>query len=209
MDETLKTIITYVVTFAGGYLSRYVEPRAKLVHWFPGWVTFAVPLPAPAPGPAPKPALPAGPGPAPAAPAPSTVNVSTHTLTVQNVGWRPASRVEILHGQAPQLFRFVPQVNFTQGVTPAGEHVITIESLAPREWVALHVLTVGNFPPLRSVRSAEAPSTLVTTRQTFVISKARRRVFQVLLVLGTATAIYWLWRIATRLILPAWDFIWK
>jgi hypothetical protein len=55
-----------------------------------------------------------------------TVNVSTHTLTIQSVGWRPARRIEILHGQAPQLFRFVPQVNFTQGVTPAGEHVITI-----------------------------------------------------------------------------------
>jgi len=54
------------------------------------------------------------------------VNVSTHTLTIQNVGWRPASRIEILHGQTPQLFRFVPQVNFTQSVTPAGEHVITI-----------------------------------------------------------------------------------
>ena len=30
MDETLKTIITYVVTFVGGYLSRYIEPRARL-----------------------------------------------------------------------------------------------------------------------------------------------------------------------------------
>jgi len=143
MDETLKAIITYVVTFAGGYLSRYVEPRAKLVHWFPGWVTFAVPLPALAPGPAPRPALPPGPGAAPAAPAPGNVNVSTHTLTIQNVGWRPATRVEIVHGQAPQLFRFTPQINYTQGVTPSGEHVITIEALAPREWVALQVLTVG------------------------------------------------------------------
>jgi len=198
MDETLKAIITYVVTFAGGYLSRYVEPRAKLVHWFPGWVTFAVPLPAAASGAAPLPA-----------PAAGTVNVSTHTLTVQNVGWRPASRIEILHGQAPQLFRFVPQVNFTQGVTPAGEHVITIESLAPREWVALHVLTVGNFPPLRTVRSVEGLSTLVTTRQTFVISKVRRRVLETLIVLGAATAIYWVWRIASRALPRAWDFIWK
>ncbi|HKX02430.1 MAG TPA: hypothetical protein VJX71_08005 [Methylomirabilota bacterium] len=198
MDETLKAIITYVVTFAGGYLSRYVEPRAKLVHWFPGWVTFAVPLPAAASGAAPLPA-----------PAAGTVNVSTHTLTVQNVGWRPASRIEILHGQAPQLFRFVPQVNFTQGVTPAGEHVITIESLAPREWVALHVLTVGNFPPLRTVRSVEGPSTLVTTRQTFVISKVRRRVLETLIVLGAATAIYWFWRIASRALPPAWNFIWQ
>lgn len=195
MDETLKAIITYVVTFAGGYLSRYIEPRSKLVHWFPGWVTFVVPLPTPPPGAAPLP--------------PATVNVSTHTLTIQNVGWRPANQIEILHGQAPQLFRFVPQVNFTQGVTPAGEHVITIASLAPREWVALHVLTVGNFPPLRTVRSAGGPSTLVTTRQTFVISKARRRVYQVLLILGSATAIYWLWRIATRALPPVWDFIWK
>jgi hypothetical protein len=120
-----------------------------------------------------------------------------------------ARRIEILHGQAPQLFRFVPQVNFTQGVTPAGEHVITIGSLAPREAVALHVLTVGNFPPLRSVRSVEGPSTQVTTQQTFVISKVRRRVLWALIVLGAATAIYWLWRISSRALPPAWDFIWK
>lgn len=188
MDETLKAIITHVVTFAGGYLSRYVEPRSKLVHWFPGWVTFTVPLPPPATG---------------------NINVSTHTLTVQNVGWRTASRVEILHGQAPRLFHFIPQVNFTQGVTPSGDHVITIGALAPREWVALQVLSVGDFPPLLSVRSAEGPSSLVTTRQTLVISKARRRVFEVLLVLGAATAIYWLWRIATRALPLVWDFMWK
>ena len=196
MDETLKAVVTHVVTFAGGYLSRYIEPRARLVHWFPGWVTFAVPLPAAAAG-----AAPAGNA--------GNVNVSTHTLTVQNVGWRPASRVEILHGQPPQLFRFVPQVNFTQTVTPAGDHVITIESLAPREWVALHVLTVGAFPPLRSVRSTEGPSTLVTTRQTFVLSRARRIVQQALVVIGAATATYLLWRIAARALPLVWDFIWR
>src|SRR5882724_9700568 len=139
MDETLKAIITYVVTFVGGYLSRYIEPRAKLVHWFPGWVTFAVPLPQAQPAAAPQAHQPA---PAPA-PAPANVNVSTHTLTIQNTGWRPATQIEIVHGQAPQLFRFTPPINFAQGATPAGEHVITIGALAPREWVALHVLTVG------------------------------------------------------------------
>src|SRR5260370_41191743 len=105
-------------------------------------------------------------------------------------GGAPGGGMEILHGQPPQLFRFVPQVNFTQGVTPAGEHVITIESLAPREGVALHVLTVGSFRQLRSVRSAEVPSTQVTTRQTLVISKARRRRFHLVLLLRLLPAIY-------------------
>jgi hypothetical protein len=191
MDETFKQIITYVITFVGGYLSRYIEPRSRLVHWFPGWVTFAVPIPVAAGA------------------LPQTMNISTHTLTIQNVGWRPATQVEIVHGQSPQLFRFIPQINFTQGVTPSGEHVITIAALGPREWLALQVMTVGTFPPLRSVRSTEGPSTQVTTRQTFVISRRRRLTLQALLILGTATAIYWLWRIASRAIPPAWDFIWK
>src|SRR2546428_10131561 len=105
MDETLKQIITYLVTFVGGYLSRYLEPHAQLVHWFPGWVTFPVPLPAPAGA------------------AQQTMNVSSHALTIQNVGWRPATNVEIVHGQSPQLFRFIPQINFSQAQTPSGEHV--------------------------------------------------------------------------------------
>lgn len=211
MDETLKLIITHVVTFAGGYFSRYVEPRAKLVHWFPGWVTFTVPFPAATTDP--TPALPAGGGPGaappPPPPAPTTVNVSTHTLTVQNVGWRTATQVEIVHGQAPQLFRFTPAINYTHGPTPSGQHVITIGALAPREWVALQVLTVGNLPPLLSVRSAEGPSRLVTTRQTFVISNARRYVAQALVILGAATAIYWVGRITSRAIPPLWDFVWR
>src|SRR5437867_68180 len=140
MDETLKQIITYLVTFVGGYLSRYVEPRSHLVHWFPGWVTFSVPIPA-APGATPQ----------------NPLNVSTHSLTIQNTGWRPATQVEIVHDKTPQRFIFTPPINFSQATTPSGEHVIGITALAPREWVTLQVLTVGPFPALRSVRSTEGP----------------------------------------------------
>jgi hypothetical protein len=193
MDESLKVIVTYLVTFIGGYLSRYLEPRARLVHWFPGWVTFPVTPPA-----------------QPGTATPAVVNISTHTLTIQNIGWRPATRVEIVHGQAPQLFRLTPQMHYTVDLTPSGEHVIRIDALARREWVAIQVLTVASsFPPLRSVRSTEGPSTLVTTRQTFVISERRRLLLNSLLVLGTATAIYWLWRIVRRAIPPFWNFIWQ
>ena len=190
MDDTLKTIINYIFAFIFGYMSRYIEPRVRLVHWWPGFFTFALPLPNPAGG-------------------QQTVGVSTHALTIQNLGWRIANQVEIIHGQAPQLFRMQPQMNFTQALLPNGEHVITIRTLAPREWVTIQVLTVGPLPPLRVVRSNEGQSTQVTTQQTFVISRARRRVLQVLLILGLATAIYWVWRIATRAIPPFWEFIWR
>jgi hypothetical protein len=189
MDETFRLILTHVITFVGGYLSRYIEPRARLVHWFPGWVTFALPVPGAAP--------------------PQTLNVSTHALTIWNSGWRPATQVEILHGTAPQLFRFIPQINFTQGMTPAGEHVISIGALAPREWVTLQVLTVGPFPPLRSVRSTEGPSRQVTTRQTLASPPLRRRVLQGLALLGLATALYWAWRIMSRVLPSVVDFLSK
>lgn len=189
MDLTLQTILTNVIAFIFGYLSRYIEPRARLVHWFPGFFTFQVPVPNPAAG------------------QPPTLNISTHALTIQNLGWRTANQIEIIHGQAPQLFRMQPQLNFTQTTLPNGEHVITIPTLARREWVTIQVLTVGTLPPLRVVRSHEGQSTHVTTQQTFVISRARRRVLQVLLILGLVTAIYWTWRIASRVIPPFWEFV--
>lgn len=43
-----------------------------------------------------------------------------------------------MHKQRPQYFQLDPPVNFTEVTTPNGEHVITIKSLAPREWVSSH-----------------------------------------------------------------------
>src|SRR5438034_10912776 len=102
MDETLRAVINYVLAFVFGYLSRYIEPRVRLVHCWPGFFTFTLPVPNPAGG-------------------PQTVDVSTHALTIQNLGWRTANNDDIIHGHIPQIIRIQQHSNFTYTTPSDGE----------------------------------------------------------------------------------------
>lgn len=149
-----------------GYLGRYVEPRSRVVHWFPAWFQFQVPLPD----------------------GQTTATIWTHALSIQNVGWRAATKVEVIHQSKPQYFQIQPGVKFTESTNPTGEHVISIDSLARREFVTVQILSLNVQPPnLVGVKSADGQSRLTSTQQTFVISKSRRWVLVVLLVIGFVT----------------------
>jgi hypothetical protein len=181
VDETIRIVITYILTFLGGYFSpRYLTPKVRLVHWFPAYFTFQVPF-------------------TPPGGAAQVGTISTHALTIQNLGWRAATGVEIVHVSAPQFFQLHPVVNFNVTTTPNGQHVITIPSLARREWVTVQILSVGTLPALGGIKSAEGPSRQVNTTQNFVVSKQRQAVLIVLLLIGLGTVIGWLWRVAPSL----------
>lgn len=123
----------------------------------------------------------------------------THALTLQNVGWRAAANVEIVHNWKPHHFQIQPGVSFTEGTNPTGQHVIKIESLARREWVTIQILTGGAQPPnVVGVLSADGPSRFVNTRQHFVIPRARQWLYAVLVIIGFVTAVYWGARFITR-----------
>src|SRR3990172_3847820 len=112
-----------------GYLGRYIEPRSKLVHWFAATLRFEVPF------------TPAGGN------APQIATIWTHTLSVQNLGWRAVRDVEIIHRYRPQHFQLQPALHFTEATNPTGEHIIRIPSLARREYTTIQIISHGNQPP--------------------------------------------------------------
>jgi hypothetical protein len=180
MEELVRLYVAPVaVGLAIGSLVRYVEPRSRVVHWWPAAFRFDI---IPMPG------------------APSAM-IWTHALTLQNVGWRAASNVEIIHKQKPQYFQIQPAVHFTEVTNTTGEHIIQIESLARHEVITIQILVVAAaVPGLVGVRSADGPSKFVTTRQHFVIPRARQQLFAALLIVGFATTVYWGARFVARFI---------
>jgi hypothetical protein len=160
-----------------GYLSRYTEPRSRIIHWFPIWFQFQVPVPN----------------------GNQTVHIWTHQLTVQNVGYRPARSVEIVHRQRPQQFQIRPGVEFTETTNPTGEHVISIATLAPKEFVAIQILAVGmQRPDLLGIRSADGPSRFTQVGLRFVRPWWRLLIVRALLVVGFVTTFYWIARLIGR-----------
>jgi hypothetical protein len=124
--------------------------------------------------------------------------VLTHALSIQNLGLRPARRVEIIHRQRPQFFKIQPAVNFTETTNPSSEHVITIQSLAPREYVTIQILSTGAIPDLMAVKSEDGPAQQVTTQQQFVLSKRRQVILLLLLIVGFVTTAYWVGKVSLR-----------
>jgi hypothetical protein len=173
--------VPIALALAIGYLSRYVEPRSRIVHWFPRSVKFDVPI-------------------AGAGGAQQNLQIWTHTLSIGNLGWRAAKDVQIIHKSRPQHFQLQPAVLFSEETNPTGEHVIRISSLARREFTFIHIISVGVQPPPVTVKSEDGRSKAMTTRQQFVIPKPRRIVFAGLIIIGFATTVYWVGRISARLV---------
>jgi len=177
MEELGRQVVAVVAALLIAYLSRFLQPRSSLVHWFPAGFRFQVPV----------------------AGNPQAAVISSHALQIANVGREAAKTVEIIHEQQPQHFKVVQGFNFTAATNQAGQHVITIDSLAPRDWVMIQMLSVGTAPPnLLSIRSADGPSQRKQTRQVFVISKTRQWMFRAFVIIGLATLISWGWRLGVR-----------
>jgi len=159
-----------------GYLMRYVEPRSRVVHWFPAWFRFQVPL---QDG--------------------TMASIWTHALSIQNVGWRAAAKVEIIHQARPQYFQLQPGVKFSESTNPTGEHVISIDSLGRGEFVTIQILSAGGQPPnVVGVKSADGQSRFTSTQQRFVIPKSRQWVLLLLLVVGFVTTASWVAQMVAR-----------
>jgi hypothetical protein len=173
MEEIIRQhLIPVAIALIIGYLMRYTAPRSRVVWWFPAALQFNFPF-------------------TDAQGAQQMGIVWTHALNIQNRGWLAARQVEIVHQARPQVFRFQPAVNFTEATTPTGEHVITIPTLARREWVSLQVLSAQGAPPqVTVIRSEDGPAIRVATIQQFALSKPRRSFFLTMIAIGCVTTLY-------------------
>ena len=107
MEDLGKLIFTGVVTLLVGLALQRLRPQVRLRFWTPHSFYFNLEK--------------------------EQLELRTDSLTVQNLGRKPASSVEIIHRQRPDFFQIFPSIQYEEDETPRGEHIIRLPSLGSKE----------------------------------------------------------------------------
>jgi len=201
--DGMDSLAGYVASGCGaiivGYLSQFLLPRIKIRYWLPSNFLYTMPINAagkPAqPGQLPAPQPPAQQTPGQTAP-PATFLIQTNSLTIQNLGRKTATWVEIVHRIRPDFFQLYPSLNYSEITTPSGEHIIRIESLAHREYVTLQLLSYVRQPELLYIRSEAGHASQMPWMVVRKFPKWAYAAVQLLILIGTGFSTYWLIKVA-------------
>jgi hypothetical protein len=185
------TLAGYIATICVGaalqYLSQFIRPKITIRYW--QWHKFIYKVPNNQGNPAPAAPL-ALPG-ANQAPAQFT-HLLTQSVTIQNFGRERAEWVEIIHRRKPDFFQLAPPLNFTEYVSPTGEHTLRVESLAPKEFFTIQFLCYTHMPELVQVRSEAGKGGSMPWMMVRKFSRWVYVVFQIAIITGGAFYLYWL-----------------
>lgn len=163
MNFSLEQIlVTSFCSLIIGILLKYIEPKAKLVYWFPHNFLFNLSEP--------------------------KVLLQTNSLTIQNIGRKSAEEIEIIHSHEPDFFEIHPSVSY-EAVEKNGKHIVTIPFLGSKEFITLQILSYKSVPQILTVRSKEgmAQQIPITIQRLFPVWVNYTAVF--LMLLGVATLV--------------------
>jgi hypothetical protein len=200
MSSLAGYIATFCVSVAVGYVLQFLRPKVKLKYWVshsflytlhanPQQQQQTLPPPTQQPATAAPPSQPA-----------ATANLLTHSLTVRNFGREPAKSVEVVHRRKPDYFQFYPSLDYTETQTLAGEHILRIDSLAPKESFTIQFLSYLHQRELLYVRSSTAGH--ASAMPWMVVRKFPQWVYAlmwVLMLCGSGFCAYWLIRVGVFL----------
>lgn len=193
MDSLAGYIATFCVSVAVGYVLQFLRPKVKLRYWISHNFLYTISA-----NPLRLQALPSPPTtPPPAQPSQAlTANLLTHSLTVQNFGRESAKSVEIVHRKRPEYFQFYPSLDYTETTTPAGEHVLRVDSVAPKEWFTIQFLSFLHQPELLYIRSsAEGHASPMPWKVVRQYSQWVNGILWMLMIIGSGFCAYWLIRV--------------
>lgn len=168
MDNLLSNVITGVTTFGIGYALKYLGPKSRLVWWSPHRFLFNLQNP--------------------------KVNILTHAITIQNLGRKAALNVEVVHKTKPDFFKLEPALDYAEDFTPAQEHVVRVESLAPKEFFSIEFLSHVTLPELLYIKSDDGHAQFITIQPQQILPRWKLLVLQLLLLVGLGFCAYWLTR---------------
>jgi hypothetical protein len=139
---------------AGARAVQYVAPKIKIVYWLSSFL-YNIPNNQLNPGQAIAPAA------GPPQPPPVNVHMLSQSVSIQNLGRQPAQWVEVVHKNKPDFFQLNPPLNYTESQTQTGEHILRVESLAPKEWFTIQFLSFTRAAELAYIRSEAGHATLI------------------------------------------------
>lgn len=166
MDNFVGYLATGLVSLFVGLLLQRLKDRPRLLYWLPGTFLFELKEP-------------------------KDLQLRTDSLTVQNVGRKPATNVEIIHKTRPDHFQFLTAVSFVEETSPAGEHVIKIPSIGPKEHINIQLLSHVAAPILLNIRSDEGKAQLIQVHLQRILPKAAQALAAALLLIGFGFVLYW------------------
>lgn len=164
-DNIIGYVAIGVVSLVVGILSRYLEPKSKVVYWSPHNFLFELKE--------------------------LSVLLQTNSLTIQNLGRKAAESVEIIHKVRPDFFQLSPSLPFVEETTATGEHIIRIGNLGSKEFVTVQLLSYKIPPVILNVRSKEGPAELIQIQTQRVFPKYVRFIFIMLELIGAGFLTYW------------------
>lgn len=193
--DTLAGYIGLVgVSVAATYFSQFLRPKIKIRYWFQHNFMYTMPWNVQPQQPLLQGAPPVAAGPAPQPGVGGIINVLTHSVTVQNFGRKSAEWVEIVHQRRPEFFQLFPPLDYLESTTPAGEHVLRVKSIAPKEWFTIQFLSFLQRPELLYVRSPIGHASLMPWVVIRQFPAWLGRVAWLLVATGSVFYSYWLIR---------------
>ncbi|VVE82350.1 hypothetical protein [Pandoraea sputorum] len=173
-DKVIGWIISGFIGLILWAIQRWLEPAAKLGYWIPHDFLFVVPLEG----------------------QDKPLHVQTSTLTVQNLGRKAAEKVEISHEAKPDHFHLHPRRNYEERIAPDGTHVISVESLGPKEVLQIQVLSHKTSPVLIGVRCSSGVAKSIRFQINKLTPKPILYAATGCMLLGAFMLIYWIVRAA-------------
>jgi hypothetical protein len=168
MPEIAGYIATGAVALIVGLLLRSLEPKAKVVYWSPHNFFFELKR--------------------------ENVVLQTNSLTIQNIGRKPAENIEIIHKTKPDFFQISPSMPFSEENNASGEHILRIASLGSREAFTLQLLSYKTVPVLLYVRFKEGPAIPIQIQPQRIFPKWLQYLSSLLIIVGAGFVLYWLIR---------------
>ena len=191
MDSLAGYIATLCVGAAGTYLSQLLRPKVKIKYWLSH--SFIYKIPNNQMYPVPAAALPPAGGTQAGPPTATHFFLLTQSVTIQNFGRECADWVEIVHAQPPDYFQLQPSLNYTETTSPVtGEHVLRVESLAPKEFFTIQFLCYTHMPALNFIRSEAGHAAAMPW---MIVTKYPRWAYAAIsltMITGAGFCLYWI-----------------
>ena len=169
MEDLISYIATGTVSLIVGALLIYLQPKSKIFYWTPHSFLFDV----------------------------KEQNIMLHTdsLTIQNLGRKTASNIEVIFDTKPDFYQLQPAVIHDGVEMENGNFAVKLKELGPKEFYTFQVLSYSKLPKLLNVRSDSGKASYMP----FQLQRLYPRWFNLLILLffsiGGATSFYWLTKV--------------
>ena len=166
MENLIGYVATGTVTFIVAILLMYLQPKARIFYWSPHTFLFNLTR--------------------------ENVALQTDSLTIQNLGKKVASNVEVVFDIKPDFYQLQPAVVHEGVVLENGNYAVKLKELGPHEYFTFQMLSYTNVPRLLNVRSDSGSAKSMPFQFQRVYPRWFYAIFTLFLIVGASTTIFWM-----------------